>query len=191
MATTFRLRRKLFAVSVGRQQLVEEISQGGGKTGYKKLYQTYNKQGEASKKAMDEALEKGKKWVSEQTAAGKKVTMADFAKGEGQSLFQGARDANKAHRQAADEIISKGNPAPKAPKGKPAPAAQSAEQLAASRSKQIAQQRYNSGFKGAGRWVKNTWNRGPGGKAGLIAGGAALVATPFIVGRATAKNKQQ
>lgn len=170
MATTYTLRRKLFAVSAGHQQLVEEISQGGGKAGYKKLYQTYQKQGKAAEEAMGSYAEQYKKWAEAQGKAGAKdVSKAAFGKtAEGQAAIQSARQANLTHRGTAEQIINKGNTV----KGKPA--ATNASQAAAQRSKQIAQQKYNSGAKGLGRWMKNTWNRGPGGKAALIGGGIAL-----------------
>lgn len=176
MATTFRLKRKIFALSNANIQAIEALKDTKG---HKQAYQQYAKLGGQRTKALEEYNKAAQKWIEEQTKAGNKnATMAAYAKGEGAGALENLKKLNKQEMEAGTKVLAKKH------------GANTAAVMQNNTQRAIGQSQVK-GVKGAGTWMRNTWRSGPGGKAGLIAGGAALVATPFIVGRATAKNKQQ
>lgn len=174
MATTFTIKRqKLFATgNKAYEQLVDKFSEGGSKSGYKKLYGSYQKATQNATDAISNYTSGYNKWAEAQRKAGidsSKITKSAYNKtSEGIGFINAARDAQHAHTNISNQIITKG-----LGKNSTTSAAQAVQNRTA----------FNAGAKSVGirGGIVNTFNKaGTMGKAGMV---TAAAGATYLMGK--------
>ena len=178
MATTYTLRRKMFA-GRGQIELAKQVSENGTKGGFKQTYGQFEKALKAEDAAKAARREAYQKWAEEQSKAGAKDTRmrAFLTQNQGASAeVQKARQVSKAKFH---------NVADRAFKNSKNPNGMTAAQQASAAAGQAANR--GAGMK---NWIRRTWAK-PAGKAGLIGGGVLLAGGGLLAATSGNRNRNQ
>lgn len=164
MATTYTLKRKLFAGTAFEIQEAQKLVQDAngkairGMGTQKKALAKSVKGYDAAKAEMYKQFEAYKKGLSGDAL--KNARFGEWAKGAGKQYYDAAVAARSGVKSNIQNIGAK--------------TGKDISKAANSRVTYNAGQRSVSGAKGLGTWMRNTWRSGAGGKAALIGGGIAL-----------------
>ena len=180
MATTYRLKRKMFAGTAFQIQEAQGLVQDAngkairGMGAYKKELAKSVKGYNSAKANLMKQYEAYKKGLSGEAL--QNARFGDWIKGEGRQYYDAAVGA-RSNVKGSIKSIESGT-------GK------SVNQLANSKVTYKAGQNSVSGASGLGKWAKNTWKTG-GGKAALIGGGVLLAGGGVLAAKGAFGNKKQ